>query len=220
MPDESDIGPATPAPAGGGEGEDAAWRPTRREFLAYSAAGTTLAVAGVPGRAEAAPAPAARGPGELRIELRVNGSRRNVTVTPATTLAEALRDRLGLTGTKIGCDRGACSACTVLLDGVPVSSCLTFVLDVGEREVTTIEGLARGGALHPLQEAFVAHDAMQCGFCTPGMVMSCAALLARNAAPTLDDVKAAVAGNACRCGTYPKVFEAVLAAAGRGVTRR
>jgi aerobic-type carbon monoxide dehydrogenase small subunit (CoxS/CutS family) len=97
---------------------------------------------------------------------------------------------------------------------------MTFALDVADRDVTTIEGLARGGALHPLQEAFVAHDAMQCGFCTPGMVMSCAALLARNAHPTLDDVKQAVSGNLCRCGTYPKVFEAVLAASSAQVSKK
>ncbi|BDG03190.1 (2Fe-2S)-binding protein [Anaeromyxobacter oryzae] len=202
------------------EREDGAWRTTRREFLAYSAVGTGVAV-GLPGGAAAAPAASElRGPGEVAITLRVNGGRRRVSVLPSTSLAEALRDRLGLTGTKVGCDRGACSACTVLLDGMPVSSCLTFALDVGDREVTTIEGLARGAALHPVQEAFIAHDALQCGFCTPGMVMSCAALLAHNPSPTLDDVKAAVAGNACRCGTYPKVFEAVLAAAGQGLTRK
>ncbi len=200
--------------------EDGGWRTTRREFLAYSAVGTGVA-AGLPGAEPAAAAPpAVRGPGEVALTLNVNGDRRRVSVLPSTTLAEALRERLGLTGTKIGCDRGACSACTVLLDGTPVSSCLTFALDVGDREVTTIEGLARGAALHPVQEAFIAHDALQCGFCTPGMVMSCAALLARNPSPTLEDVKAAVAGNACRCGTYPKVFEAVLAAAGQGLTRR
>jgi xanthine dehydrogenase YagT iron-sulfur-binding subunit len=211
---------AQPQPHAEGS-EPEGWRTTRRAFLAYSAVGTGVAVAGLPGPAAGAEgAPTVRGPGEVPITLRVNGARRTVKVLPSTTLAEALRERLGLTGTKIGCDRGACSACTVLLDGTPVSSCLTFALDVGDREVTTIEGLARGEALHPLQEAFVAHDALQCGFCTPGMVMSCAALLARNPAPTLDDVKAAVAGNTCRCGTYPKVFEAVLAAAGQGLTRK
>ncbi len=126
-----------------------------------------------------------------------------------------LRFELGLTGTKVGCDRGACSACTVWLDGLPVVACTTFVLDAVGRDVTTVEGLARGGQLHPLQQAFIDHDAMQCGFCTPGMVMSCAALLARKGDPTLDDVRAATSGNLCRCGTYAKVFEATLAAAGK-----
>jgi xanthine dehydrogenase YagT iron-sulfur-binding subunit len=193
---------------------------TRRAFLACSAAGA--AAAALPRDADAAPPPAprVRGPGLAAISLKVNGQRRRVEVAPPTTLAEALRDGLGLTGTKVGCDRGACSACTVLLDGLPASACMTFALDVGDREVTTIEGLARGGALHPLQEAFVAHDAMQCGFCTPGMVMSCAALLARNPHPALDDVKQAVSGNLCRCGTYPKVFAAVLAASGTRVSEK
>ena len=200
--------------------EESGLEVTRREFLAYSAA--SAAAAALPHEAEAAPAPTAkvRGPGSVSLTLTVNGARRRLEVEPAATLAEALRDRLDLTGTKIGCDRGACSACTVLLDGVPASACMTFALDVGDREVTTIEGLARGGVLHPLQEAFVAHDAMQCGFCTPGMVMSCAALLARKPHPTLDDVKQAVSGNLCRCGTYPKVFEAVLAASGTRVSEK
>jgi xanthine dehydrogenase YagT iron-sulfur-binding subunit len=211
---EAERGPG--GEGGGGEG----WKPTRREFLTVSAAGA--AAAALPCEAEAAPSavPKLRGPGAVPIALRVNGARRRLEVEPSATLAEALRDGLGLTGTKLGCDRGACSACTVLLDGVPASACMTFALDVGEREVTTIEGLARGGALHPLQEAFVAHDATQCGFCTPGMVMSCAALLARNPHPTLDDVKQAVSGNLCRCGTYPKVFEAVLAASGTRVSEK
>ncbi len=192
-----------------------AWRTTRREFFSYTALGAAAAAAAA--RARAAPAPAearsALGPGAVPVVLWVNGARHRLELEPRATLAEALRLNLGLTGTKIGCDRGACSACTVLLDGEPVSSCMTFALDVGTRKVTTIEGLAEGDRLHPLQEAFVAHDALQCGFCTPGMVLSCAALLVRNPNPTLDDVKAATSGNLCRCGTYPKVFAATLAAA-------
>jgi xanthine dehydrogenase YagT iron-sulfur-binding subunit len=153
------------------------------------------------------------GPGMVPVTLRVNGKDHPVQVEPRRTLADVLRDDLGLTGTKVVCDRGSCSACTVWVDGTPVVSCLTFVLDAAGHEVTTIEGLARGDDLHPVQAAFVEHDAMQCGFCTPGMVMSCAALLQRNPSPSLDDVKAAVSGNLCRCGTYPKVFAATLAAA-------
>ncbi len=155
------------------------------------------------------------GPGRVSVVLRVNGSDKHVAVEPRQTLAEVLRVELGLTGTKIGCDRGACSACTVWVDGTPVCACTTFVLDAVARDVTTIEGLARGGTLHPLQQAFIDHDAMQCGFCTPGMVMSCAALLARKPDVSLEDVRAATSGNLCRCGTYAKVFEATLAAAGR-----
>lgn len=160
-----------------------------------------------------APEPKVMGPGLVAITLRLNNQTRRLEVEPRTTLAEALRDDLELTGTKIVCDRGSCSACTVWLDGVPICSCMTLAVDVGTRAVTTIEGLARGEKLHPVQEAFIEYDAMQCGFCTPGMIMSCAALLKRNANPTLEDVQTATSGNLCRCGTYPKVFEATLAAA-------
>jgi aerobic-type carbon monoxide dehydrogenase small subunit (CoxS/CutS family) len=155
------------------------------------------------------------GPGQVAVTLRVNGAEARVAVEPRQTLADVLRFVLGLTGTKVGCDRGSCSACTVWLDGVPVCACTTFVLDAVGREVTTVEGLAHGDTLHPVQEAFIEHDAMQCGFCTPGMVMSCAALLARKPDVTLDDVRAATSGNLCRCGTHAKVFDATLAAAGR-----
>lgn len=153
------------------------------------------------------------GPSAVPITFRVNGAVRTITIPPHTTLADALRRPLELTGTKIGCDRGACSACTVWLDGTPVASCMILAIDVGERAVTTIEGLSEGDQLHPVQTAFIEHDAVQCGFCTPGMVMSCAALLARNPNPSLDDVKAATSGHLCRCGTYPHVFAATLAAA-------
>jgi xanthine dehydrogenase YagT iron-sulfur-binding subunit len=156
------------------------------------------------------------GPDAVPLTLQVNGVARSVAVAPHVTLAEVLRGPLDLTGTKIGCDRGACSACTVWLDGVPVASCMMLAIDVGARAVTTIEGLANGDELHPVQAAFIAHDAVQCGFCTPGLVMSSAALLARNPQPTLDDVKAAVSGHLCRCGTYPHVFAATLAAAKAG----
>jgi xanthine dehydrogenase YagT iron-sulfur-binding subunit len=153
------------------------------------------------------------GPGPIPMDLSINGKRAPVQVEPATTLVEVLRDHLGLTGTKIGCDRGACSACTVWLDGMPASSCMTLALDARGRSITTIEGLADGDRLHPVQQAFVEHDALQCGFCTPGMIMSCAALLNHKAEVGLDDVKSAVSGHLCRCGTYPNIFKAVLAAA-------
>ena len=153
------------------------------------------------------------GPEAGVLTLFVNGRSVRMAADPATTLAEALRYALGLTGTKIGCDRGACSACTVWLDGEVAASCMTLALDARGRHITTIEGLADGDALHAVQQAFIEHDAMQCGFCTPGMVMSCAALVERNPECTLEDVKAAVSGHLCRCGTYPNVFEATLAAA-------
>jgi carbon-monoxide dehydrogenase small subunit/xanthine dehydrogenase YagT iron-sulfur-binding subunit len=153
------------------------------------------------------------GPGMITMTLEVNGERRAVQVEPRMTLAEALRGPLALTGTKIACNRGACSACTVWLDGVTVCSCMMLALDVGTRRVTTIEGLAKNGELHPVQAAFIEHDALQCGFCTPGMVMSCTALLERMPHPTTADVEAAISGHLCRCGTYPHVIAATLAAA-------
>jgi aerobic-type carbon monoxide dehydrogenase small subunit (CoxS/CutS family) len=217
MTDDEHAAPEREAPGTGAP--EGAWEPTRREFLACST--TAVVAAALPLEAEGAPRPAPRigGPGPVELVLRVNGKRRRVEVEPGTSLAAALREQLGHTGTKVGCNRGSCSACTVLLDGVPVSACMTLALDVGDREVTTIEGLATATGLNPVQQAFVAHDAMQCGFCTPGMVMSCVALLARNPSPTLDDVKTATSGNLCRCGSYPKVFEAVLAVTG-GTARR
>lgn len=153
------------------------------------------------------------GPGAVEATLLINGEEKRVRVEPRATLASVLRDDLGLTGTKIGCDRGACGACTVMLGGQPVPACSTFALDAVGVPVTTIEGLAKGDQLAPIQAAFVAHDALQCGFCTPGMVMSCHALLLSNPHPDAAAVRQAVAGNTCRCGTYPKVFEAALAAA-------
>ena len=195
-------------------------RLSRRCFLKGTSAITagaaalenTLAEVGEAAAAEAAPQ--VFGPDPVAITLRVNGAALAVAVEPRATLAEVLRGPLGLTGTKVACDRGTCSACTVLLDGAPVASCSLLALDVGQRAVTTIEGLAAGGALHPVQAAFIEHDALQCGFCTPGLVLSAAALLARNPAPTAGDVKAAISGHVCRCGSYPHVIDAVLAAVG------
>ncbi len=152
-------------------------------------------------------------PEAVPVTLSVNGVERSLRLEPRTTLAEALRGPLGLTGVKIACNRGACSACTVWLDGAPVCSCMTLAVEVGARKVTTIEGLAQGETLHAVQAAFIAHDAVQCGFCTPGLVMSCAALLERNPNPTAADIELAIGGHYCRCGTYPHVVAATLAAA-------
>jgi aerobic-type carbon monoxide dehydrogenase small subunit (CoxS/CutS family) len=139
-------------------------------------------------------------------ELVVNGQRIEVAAQVGRTLAEALREDLGLTGTKIACGEGHCGACTVLLDGTPVLSCITLVHTVGGAEVTTIEGLRD----HPLVAAFVRTDALQCGFCTPGQIVSASALVAREPAPTREQVRHAMAGNICRCGAYPKIEEAIL----------
>ena len=193
---------------------------TRRTFL-KSAGLVSAGVAGLDllDQVSAAQAGAVRqssaiGPGATALKLRVNGQVHTVNVEPRATLAEVLRDELHMTGTKIVCDRGACSACTVMLEKTPVCSCMTLAVDVGNRNVTTIEDLAQDNNLHPVQAAFVAHDALQCGFCTSGMVMSCAALLERNPNPSITDVNTAISGNICRCGTYPKVLEAALAASG------
>jgi xanthine dehydrogenase YagT iron-sulfur-binding subunit len=155
------------------------------------------------------------GPDSVPLRMKINGQMHTAKAEPRATLAEVLRDQLHMTGTKVVCDRGSCSACTVMLAKNPVCSCMTLAIDVGDREITTIEGLASGDNLHPVQAAFVTHDALQCGFCTSGMVMSCAALLERNTNPSVADVKTAISGNICRCGTYPKVLEAVLTASGR-----
>jgi xanthine dehydrogenase YagT iron-sulfur-binding subunit len=193
---------------------------SRRGFLkgaGVTAVSTALLDTGFAHAAEAqarAAEPKVLGPGAVPVTLNVNGVNQQVKIEPRTTLAEALRIHLDMTGTKVVCDRGACSACTVWLDDVPVNSCMTLAVDVGDRKITTIEGLAPSlDQLHPVQEAFIEHDGLQCGFCTPGMVMSCAALLKRNPHPTQKDVRDAVSGNLCRCGTYPHVFKATLAAA-------
>lgn len=154
--------------------------------------------------------------GAIRLTLNVNGEDRQVTVEPRVTLLNALRYYMdpAVTGPKVVCDRGACGACTVEMDGKTVYSCMILAADAAGKKITTIEGLATGDRLHPVQEEFVAHDALMCGFCTPGFVMSVQNYLKKNPRPTLAQVRAACAGNVCRCGTYPKVFEAALAAAG------
>ncbi len=145
----------------------------------------------------------------MALELKVNGGVYRVDVPVGVGLARVLRDELGLTGTKVACNEGHCGACTVQLDGVPVLSCITLVHTVGEREVTTIEGLRE----HPLVEAFVEADATQCGFCTPGQIVSAAALLEATPQPSHDEIAHAMSGNLCRCGTYPKIERAIDAVA-------
>ena len=145
----------------------------------------------------------------MHITLTVNGQEREADVPSATMLVELLREHLGLVGTKVGCGHGECGACTVLLDGEPVNSCLVFAAQCDGREVTTSEGLRRNGALDRIQNAFVDAGAVQCGFCTPGMIMSAAALLASNPAPSRDEIEEAISGNLCRCTGYVKIVDAV-----------
>jgi carbon-monoxide dehydrogenase small subunit len=153
---------------------------------------------------------------EVKVDLAVNGIERRVEVPSATTLAELLREHLGLTGTKIGCGRGDCGACTVLIDGEPANACLVFAAQCEGREVTTIEGLAGAGGLSRVQRAFVEAGAVQCGFCTPGMVMSAQALLSSNPRPTRDEAAEAISGNLCRCTGYVKIVDAILRASEAG----
>src|SRR5437762_6243166 len=187
---------------------------SRRKFL--KGTGVALAVATTAPKIEAqTPAAAAATEAVPRsmIRVTVNGTERRVEVEDRWTLAEFLRDQIGMTGTRIGCDRGECGACTVLLDGKPVYSCSNLAVWADGRSVLTVEGLAHGTRLDPLQEAFIAHDGPQCGFCTSGQLMSAKALLNANSHPTEDEVRAAMTGNICRCSNYNRYVESVLAAA-------
>lgn len=145
--------------------------------------------------------------------LRVNGKEHDVSPSPIESLAETLRERLHLTGTKVSCGRGECGSCTVLLDGRTVYSCLTITNACEGASVTTIEGLAAPGALHPMQRAFIDHDAVQCGFCTPGQVLAAVALLAETPLPDESQIRRAMSGNLCRCGTYPRILAAIRSVA-------
>jgi xanthine dehydrogenase YagT iron-sulfur-binding subunit len=148
-------------------------------------------------------------PGKISLRLIVNGVETKLEVAPWTTLLDTLRDHLDLTGTKKGCDHGQCGACTVLVDGRRINSCLTFAVMKDGAEITTIEGLATEGALHPLQQAFIDHDAFQCGYCTPGQICSAAGLIAEGKAKSADEIRELMSGNICRCGAYPNIIAAV-----------
>jgi xanthine dehydrogenase YagT iron-sulfur-binding subunit len=149
------------------------------------------------------------GPGNIGATLAVNGDTRVVDLEPRTSLLDALRERLGLTGTKKGCDHGTCGACTVWVDGRRVLSCLTLAVTCEGREITTIEGLAPDGELHPMQRAFIEHDAFQCGYCTPGQIMSAVALIGEGNAATDEDIAEFMSGNVCRCAAYPNIRAAI-----------
>ena len=186
---------------------------TRRNFLKTTGVGAVAT--SVVGLAVGAPAggTAVLGPGAIPLSLEVNGAVRKISVEPRVTLLDVLRDNLELTGAKPACDRGACGACTVLVDGDPIASCMMLAADAEGRKITTVEGLGTPEAMSPLQAAIVECDALQCGFCTPGFVVAGTALLKRNPDPSLAEIKEGLAGNLCRCGTYGRIFEAVSKAA-------
>ena len=190
---------------------DAPESPSRREFLettgATVAASTVVSFA-TPAMAQSTDAAAPR----TAISVSINGVRHEIEVEDRWTLAELLRDGIGLTGTKIGCDRSECGACTVLMNGAPVYSCSQLAVWADGAEIRTVEGLARNGELTPLQQAFVDNNAPQCGFCTSGQLMSATALLAANPSPSADEARAALVGNLCRCSNYNAIVEAVVAA--------
>jgi xanthine dehydrogenase YagT iron-sulfur-binding subunit len=148
-------------------------------------------------------------PAKIPIKLIVNGAETELKVAPWTTLLDALRDHLDLTGTKKGCDHGQCGACTVLIDGRRINSCLTLAVMKEDAKITTIEGLATGAVLHTLQQAFIDHDAFQCGYCTPGQICSAAGLIAEGKAKSADEIRELMSGNICRCGAYPNIVAAI-----------
>ena len=154
-------------------------------------------------------------PATISVSLTVNGTRHVLMLDPRTTLLDLLREHLDLTGTKKGCDQGQCGACTVLLDGRRINSCLTFAVMHDDAQITTIEGLAANGAPHPLQQAFIDHDAFQCGYCTPGQICSAAGLIAEGRAKTAEDIRELMSGNICRCGAYTNIVAAIEKAMGR-----
>ena len=153
---------------------------------------------------------------DVAVTLTINGTAESLRLDSRVTLLDALRDHLSLTGSKKGCDQGACGACTVLVDGKRVLSCLTLAAQCEGRHITTIEGLSGGGRLHPMQEAFIRHDGFQCGYCTPGQIMSSVALLREGRASSDEEVREFMSGNICRCGAYPNVVAAIREVAGRG----
>jgi len=195
---------------------------SRRNFLkgmGTGAVAATVAPTVLVGAPKSAEAQTSEEISRAKIKLDINNKMYEVEVEPRTTLLSVLRDgfdtsgnRVDLTGSKLICDRGECGGCTILIDGKSVYSCMTLAIDAQETKITTVEGIADGDQLHPVQEAFVQHDALMCGFCTPGFIVSAKSLLDENSSPSLEEIKEGLSGNICRCGTYPFIFEAVKTA--------
>ncbi len=196
---------------------------SRRNFLKGVGTGTVAAAVAptvLIGAENAAEAQTGEAISSATIQFNINAKMYQVEVEPRTTLLTVLRDssdtsgnRVDLTGAKLICDRGECGGCTVTVDNKPVYACMMLAIDAQGKEITTVEGLAEGDTLHPVQEAFIQHDALMCGFCTPGFIVSAASLLRENQKPTLEEIKMGLSGNTCRCGTYPFIFDAVETAA-------
>ena len=197
---------------------------SRRTFLkslgTVAATAATAQVQSVAAELEKANAEKTVGPGAVPVTLTVNGEKLNLMIEPRVTLLDALRNYSSLTGAKEGCDRAACGACTVMMDDLPIYSCQKLAIEAQGREITTIEGLAKNGKLSSVQQAFWDRDALQCGYCTPGFIMSVTALLKFNPHPTADEIKHGCAGNLCRCGTHPHIVQAALQASGAEVTSK
>src|SRR5579864_1674315 len=191
---------------------------SRRDFLkSASVGGLVTAVAGEAAAIAQAPGPRVIGPGEVPVQLNVNGKPVNLTIEPRVTLLDALRMRADLTGNKRGCDRGACGACTMIVDGRTVYSCSTLAIEVQGKRIRTVDGLSDGPRLHPVQQAFCDADGLMCGFCTPGFIMASVALLEKHPSPTAEQLHKGLDGNICRCGTFPRILEAVSSV--KGVAR-
>lgn len=190
---------------------------SRRDFLKITGVSAAAPlVAGAVAVVAEPQQPSVQGPGKVPVTLNVNGKKYTAQLEPRVTLLDALRDQFELTGAKRVCDRGACGACTVLMDGKAVYSCSILAIDAQSKPIITVEGLGEPGKLHPVQQAFVDNDAQQCGFCTPGFVVACKAFLDQHPSPTLEQIKHGLSGNYCRCGTYAGIRTAVMQAAKAG----
>jgi xanthine dehydrogenase YagT iron-sulfur-binding subunit len=182
---------------------------SRRNFLKSTGVAGIAATVIAPAGLKAGSGPPEIGPGEVPVRLTVNGRQVNLMIEPRVTLLDALRMRADLTGNKRGCDRGACGACTMLVDGRPVYACSTLAIEVQGKQIRNVDGLASDGKLHPVQQAFCDKDALMCGFCTPGFIMASVGLLEKYPNPTPEQIKRGLDGNICRCGTFSRIFEAV-----------